>query len=203
MGTKLGTTKDEVLGGKAKGLLKVSESLGKGIDAKFLSINMMIDSRQFSVDVSSLLKLNRDDFGNFSDEELDLCLELCSYFRFTFYSAYCELLTEREKVERQFKVWLAERRSEVFGERVSKRLEMVKLGCKPGWLGQITVQEIEDAIMLANKDIFEEYSVKIQALKKDEKLLLDIHDNLTQRGFHLMNIANRRMSSKNRPDYAV
>ena len=158
------------------------------------------DGTHLKADLSKLLLASRDDADDISDEEYEYLLEICSFYRASFLSAYTKVLQIRKQLEVEFDHWKAERmetaEKDIKFERIQEKEKKER-----STIGTISKDAILNRVISESYEEYKDYTLEISKLKAMEDKLRGIHDILGDRGYHLMAIIKRRTADRTRSEF--
>lgn len=163
----------------------------KTIPAEIFNFDLILNGRRFQVLCDLLMRINtEEDLANFSEDRLRQSLEQCSSYRMTCFCAYVAAHREYRKWSQHHEIWMAEKRDEGRKQlRVDRAFEK-RDGFRKD-LGQITMQEIEDYILIKYTAEYKANLELVNDWEENEKIYLELRDTLKDRGMHLQTLLRR------------
>lgn len=128
-------------------------------------------------------------------EEEERQLRFCAKWKFTFSQIRDEMEFYRDRAERAFKIWWANRSKETRTKILLQHKEEIgaKLRTK-GNYGEITKDEIRDTIISTYPVEWQQWQDYIDRLNKGSKMMDNLADDIKHRSIILMNLGNRGMN---------
>ena len=161
-------------------------------------INFTVKGKVYDVMVDELVSIKKD-YSDWTDVDLSIHLEQCSFWRTAFSSAIAEFTSAVTNLSLDHKQWYAAAAKEAREEALKWRKEKKAEGDFPNsWFGSVTKQEIEDWILLDPK--YSETYIKnikeIEHFKIKRDRLIDLRDTIVQRASDLKKLIDDRMDQR-------
>lgn len=167
-------------------------------------INIQVGSKVTSISAHGLLKLE-DSLNNDPDHrEIDKHLQMCSFYRYTFFAAAQHLDLQIKGVEMEYKRWLAKAKKEIRKKlSIARKNERETHGLAAKDQASITQEEVLDTILCDDElsKIYIDFNERIDKIRYKYNMMLELRNSLHDRGFHLSGIAERLSQHKRKQEF--
>tara|TARA_Y100000034_G_scaffold137016_1_gene218519 strand:+ start:11262 stop:11945 length:684 start_codon:yes stop_codon:yes gene_type:complete len=188
---------------ESKDITKITEGT-KGL-SDFLQIEIQIGTRKHLLNLARALAIEGN-LHDLTDEAINQGLHYCAIDRSALILAAEEIKLQLKHCQRQLSVWKGLNTSKVRKTVIKQKIqEQVDLG-RPNPTStaySATDREVDNAFNI-NEDLSEEHERRLQEIDQLESLASKfnrLERVITDRGMHLMNIANRRYHLRTNPDF--
>jgi len=190
------------------GSIRKKESLRVPLTKEHISssglfnLSFTIQDKIYDLIVDEIVSFKKD-YSDWSDADMSIHLEQCSFWRTTFASAIAELMSTISQKTLDFQEWYAHITNESRDALLEWRKQKKESGIIGSWLGSITKQEIEDWILLNPKHnkVYKEYKLEIEDLKIKRDRLIDMKDTIVQRASDLKKLIDDRLEIRRAGSY--